>query len=61
MTWQTWMKQIDRAFEDGDWQGMANLIEEYDCEFSDNENAIGALDKYLADPIIRNALPGRLF
>ena len=57
MTYQTWIQQIDKAFEKGDWAAFDALVEDYDYEFSDNKKAIEALDRYMNDPMIKNSLP----
>lgn len=57
MTWQMWLKQINNAFEKGDWDVFDTLVEDYDLEFSDNEKAIDALDHFMNDPMIKRSLP----
>lgn len=57
MSWHMWLKQINNAFEKGDWDAFDNLVEEYDYEFSDNEKAIDALDRFMNDPMVKMSLP----
>lgn len=60
MTYRQYLKKIDEAFEESDWQGFQNLVEHYYYEFLENDIAIEALDNYLSYPGVQNQLPGYL-